>query len=139
MGGGAFDTHAPCYRVSFIRCTSVSDFRGYATGGAGFQIRGSGCSIIDCESDGSKNGIAYSAVSHTGKDLLIIDGFRYAGPDGHVPFLISAKVGVYSKIRISRVDVETRNRLVFDIRNGADVEIVDGTFNSNTHQMVLVL
>lgn len=129
---GAFDTHAPCYRVSFIRCTSVSDFRGYATGGAGFQIRGSKCSIIDCESEGSKNGIAYSAVSHTGKDLLVIDGFRYVGPDGHVPFLILAKVGVESKIRISRVDVETRNNLVFDIRNGADVEVVDGTFTSNT-------
>ncbi|CAM8750614.1 hypothetical protein CENTIMANUS_00003 [Klebsiella phage vB_KpM_Centimanus] len=85
----AFDTHSPAYGIQFINCIVEDNFRGVNVGGAGIQIRGNNCAVINCTVKNSKYGIALSSASKTSDSSLCIDGFVYSGANGNIPVNLS--------------------------------------------------
>nr|DAX06989.1 MAG TPA: tail spike protein [Bacteriophage sp.] len=85
----AFDTHSPAYGIQFINCIVEDNFRGVNVGGAGIQIRGNNCAVINCTVKNSKYGIALSSASKTSDSSLRIDGFVYSGANGNIPVNLS--------------------------------------------------
>lgn len=85
----AFDTHSPAYGIQFINCIVEDNFRGVNVGGAGIQIRGNNCAVINCTVNNSKYGIALSSASKTSDSSLRIDGFVYSGANGNIPVNLS--------------------------------------------------
>ena len=121
----AFDTHSPALRVKFINCETADDFRGNDTGGAGIQIRGNDCEVIDCDVSKSKIGIAQSGASKTSNARLTIRGLKYNGPSGHTPVVINGSTS-YSTLVNFQGDISSQAPSIFDITN-AKVVVRDTT------------
>lgn len=112
----AFDTHSPALRVKFINCETADDFRGNDTGGAGIQIRGNDCEIIDCDVSKSKIGVAQSGASKTSNARLTIRGLKYNGPSGHTPVVINGS-DTYTTLVNFQGDINSQAPIIFDITN----------------------
>lgn len=144
----AFDTHSPAKGVQFINCTTSDDYRGNDTGGAGIQIRGNGCSILDCDVSGSKVGVAVSGASKTSDSVTTIRGLKYRkAAIGHLPVSINGSATYKTKVFLDDAVLESRNGTVIDITNAdvfatsvqANVSPVDnGTYlvNLNANAMI---
>ena len=114
----AFDTHSPAKGVQFINCTTSDDYRGNDTGGAGIQIRGNGCSVIDCDVSGSKIGVAVSGASKTSASKTVIRGLRYnKAAEGHLPISISGSATYRTTVLIDGGVVESKNGTIINITN----------------------
>lgn len=123
----AFDTHSPALRVRFLNCVPVDDFRGSDTGGAGIQIRGNDCRVIDCDVSQSKIGIAQSGASKTSDCTLTIEGLKYSGATGHTPVVINGSASYATTVNFNG-EISTENGVAFDITN-ATVFVRDSTIN----------
>lgn len=112
----AFDTHSPALRIKFINCTPVDDFRGFDTGGAGIQIRGNDCQVIDCDTSQSKIGISQSGASKTTNCTLRITGFNYEGPTGHTPVVFNGSSTFSTTIEFDG-NINTKASPAMDVTN----------------------
>lgn len=122
--GNSFDTHSPCLRITFENCRAVDSHRGYDYGGAGIQIRGNDCQIINCDVSHSKIGVAQSSASKTGPAKLLIDGLKYRGPYAHTPVVING-ITAFETIVTFRGDIESQSSSIFEVTNAT--LIVNGT------------
>jgi hypothetical protein len=114
----AFDTHSPAKGIQFINCVTSDDYRGNATGGAGIQLRGNGCSIIDCDVSGSKIGIAISGASKTSASKTVIRGLKYRKPSiGHLPISVNGSTSYPTTVYLEGGVLESRNGVVMTIVN----------------------
>lgn len=120
----SFDTHSPALRITFINCKPIDNHRGNDTGGAGIQIRGNDCQIIDCDVTQSKIGVAQSGASKTSACKLLIDGLKYRGPYAHTPVVIGGNA-TYETIVNFRGDIESQSSSIFEVTNAT--LIVNGT------------
>lgn len=118
----AFDTHSPAYGLQFINCLVEDNFRGVNVGGAGIQIRGNNCRVINCTVRNSKYGIALSSASKTSDSNLFIDNFTYSGSNGNIPVNLSGSTNQKITVQLSG-DIVTNNGQSIVLSN-CELEIV---------------
>jgi len=95
----AFDTHADAYHVTFQNCRVYHPFTGPSGSPRGFQLRGIGNRVIDCEAEGGFGFTAYSDYAHpdNSRDHEFINpkyrGHRAFLSTGAFPFRIQGRAG----------------------------------------------
>lgn len=111
-----FDTHSPAKGITFRNLRTIDDFRGNDTGGAGIQIRGNDCRVINCDVSQSKIGIAQSGASKTTPARLSIEGLKYRGPYAHTPVIINGSTNFETVVNFQG-DIESQASSVFEVTN----------------------
>lgn len=125
----AFDTHGPALRVTFIGCKAVNDYRGYSTGGSGFQIRGQKCRIVACESKGSKIGASVIGTYATEEQFADID-LVYSGEEGTTAVLCSNASSSFAQNVNVKMKAESPASVIVDARN-SNVTLTDPDIRAN--------
>lgn len=78
-----WDTHDLCERITFVGCKSLSVYQGQDVAYGGFQLRGKGHRVIQCEHNGGGVGVQIDTdnanVALTIADQHIIQNFVYDG------------------------------------------------------------
>jgi len=133
----AFDTHFPALGILFNACHSRGDYRGYDTGGAGFQLRGNYCKIRNCSSAGSKLGIGITAALRPGIHVSYIENFDYDGPIGdNIPISINGYSGANKANIYFNGAVKVQGAKVFDVTeavlNISNLNVINATATSSS-------
>lgn len=119
----AFDTHADAYRITFQNCVANYPFTGPSGTPRGFQIRGIGCRIIDCEANGGYGFVAYADADSpdNSRDHHFIN-CRYTGHPmvdtaGLFPFRIQGRAaGAISGVVVTNCTFEQPNGTAAAVR-----------------------